>query len=238
MATSEEGTVSELFLSVIMRPVRYPVCFAALTNIYTTVEINGLDVNAVANAIGTFLNDPEVNYLYICGRRHSHADGFFEDLRNALDEEPEIQFIPRVTDIERGGPPKKIVRVTRANAVVPTRPHQHRILEFGNSVDPYDNFGSDELCSFVYCGNSEDGPVEKFACKNEDGKLCVDRRISGREPCGSCFWVPLKGKLEEPTLMDFLGGETDHETDDGIVAHPLGIPPKVYRDILSTTDSD
>lgn len=236
-AEPQPPLTSELYHSVIMRPVDFPFCFAALTNIYNTIDTNGLDVNTTANAIGCFLNNPDCNYLYIAGLSGSHADGFFADLRNALDEEPEICFHDSLDTLAGSPHPKHIVRLYDLNPQVPTKRQEHRILRFFLNTE-YDHFSPDEFSSYIFCGNGENGPIERYECKDPNNMLCVRTRFSNMRACGICFWIPIKGKLEDPILMDFIDEAPEYECDEAAVAHPLGVPPNVFKDFLSDTDYD
>lgn len=238
MEVDDPPATSELYNSVIMRPVPFPLCFAALTNIYHTIEINGLDVNTVSNAIGNFLNSEQVNFLYIAGYRGTHADFFFEDLRNTLEEEPEIGFHTSLIMLATTPFQKNVVRVYDLDPLVPTHRDNHKIIEFRRTVPQYEPFNDEEFASFIYCGNTENGPTPRYECHNPRGLLCVRRSLSNRRACGICFWIPMKGKMQEPELLGMISDSDTEDQDEAAVSYPLGTHPRVYTNYLTSTDYD
>lgn len=232
---ADSKSVSELYLSVIMTAAGYPKCFGGNSPVYADIYRNGMDNNTVANALGQFLAWNEINTLYICGRRNSHAEPFFVDLRNALDEEPELTFFESIAESKLTFSPKKIIRVRNLRREFPTLSATHRALEFRNdNLNRYKPFNRVELAAYIYCGNSQDGPLHQFECRSRDGVLCIRRRYTGIRACKVCFWVGTKARLDGVYPVNPAGAE---DVDEGVVAEPLAVPDSVFQKyILEETD--
>lgn len=231
----EDYQTSELYISIIMTPVRYPRCFGGNTNVYKIIYRNAMDNNTVANALGQFLAWSKINTLYITGTTESHGEPFFHDLRVALQEEHEIKFFQSIEEAQRSTAAKKVVRIRSLIRGFPTLTSNHRALEFRNrNYQRYRHFNREDFATYIYCGNSENGPLHQFECRSSDGVLCIRRRYTGVKACKVCFWVGRKMRLNAVTEFDPT--ELD-EIDEGIIAEPLGIPEDIYsRHIDEETD--
>ncbi|AXB73057.1 putative psittacine PAV19 [Psittacine adenovirus 1] len=228
--------MSELYLSLIMHPVQFPIICGAYTNTMYNIIANGMDENTAANALGEFFCSPLVNTLYIYGSTESHAEDFFTNLRNILSSEPELTFVESCDQLGPHLPQKRIVRVRHRMDSWPTPYSTHKILSFPIINHVYRPFCRDDFCCYLYCGNSEDGPLDIFRCRNPIGQLCIRKRFSGRRSCGICFWVPMKKRLKEPQPL--LTAEDDRFIDEGCVAEPLGVGGQFYRSRFSDVESD
>nr|WGL40778.1 hypothetical protein [Tawny frogmouth aviadenovirus A] len=234
-AVEEEKPPSDLYLSVIMTPVPYPKCFAALTPIYETLERNYLDVQPVSIALGQFLNNKTINTLYIYGEVDTNAWPFFQDMRAALEGEEELDFCSCIEEVEMSEKQKQVVFLSKYDYDIPTPSEKYWAIPLLTNK-PYTHFTREDLASLVACGNAKGGPNPKYACRSEQRMLCVRRRFIDKRTCGVCFKKPLRMRLEYP---DRLNPAKDLPLlDVGIVTEPLGIPRELYARVLSDTESD
>lgn len=228
--------MSQLFLSLIMQPVHFPILCGAYTNTLRNIRANGMDENTAAHALGEFFSSSVLNTLYISGAHDSHADRFFSNLRSVLRSEPEVVFLQYSEDLSPTTNDKRVVRVRHSVVAWPTPPSEHRVMTFPLSDRSYRPFCRDDFCCYLYCGNTEDGPYEGFRCKNPNGELCLRRRVGGGASCGRCFWVPMKKRLKEPYPP--LRGDDAYMIDEGCVAEPLGVWGKFFRLHFSDSESE
>lgn len=235
--TPEAPRVSDLFLSVIMTPTGYPRCFGGNSSTLHNLAVNGLDVCCAANAIGRFLNCEEVQFLYIIGHYGSHAHLFFQDLVSILEEEPEIDFHYNALSALRSPLPKHIVFVSSNCGGLLTPKYRHVGLWLPRTDHAsYRPITRSDFAAFVFCGNSENGPLRQWECKNPNGVLCVRRRFSGRASCRVCFWVGYKEKLAAVT--ELYPHEDLSEIDEGCFTEPLGVPGSFFTKYMDDTDVD
>lgn len=231
----DSNTTSRLFRALIFTPVNFPSCFAGTGPVKKNLDRNGLDPNVVANAIARFLILPEIKYLYIAGNSGSHACLFFEDLSEALKNEPEINICSDsdFLDLEKDG--KFIIRQFGLSNHLPTSATSHVVLQFRNTNrDFYLNFAREHLAAFVYCGNSEQGPLIAFECRSKSGIICVRRRFTNLRTCGVCFWVQEKSRLGYVTME-----KTAPKFNPEDYLHcPLRVPPYLFTDYFSDTDTE
>lgn len=233
----EEPTVSDLFLSIIMTPTGYPRCFGGNSNTLHDLAINGMDVGCAANALGRFLNSPEVKFLYIIGIYGSHADLFFANMVSVLQHEPEVDFHWNMFSAFRSPQPKQVVRVSRLGPDLPTPKNRHVGLWFTRTDhNSYRDICRHDFASFIFCGNSENGPLRQWECRSASGILCVRRRFSGMPSCPVCFWVGYKEKLAAVTELD--PREDLCEIDEGCIVEPLGVPGSFFTKYMDDTDVD
>lgn len=230
-------STSPLFNSLIMTPVQYPFCFPSITPLYRTIIREGFDINAVAHAIATFLNDPLVNHLYIAGSAQSNAARFFIDLRHAIGNEVEVGFYCGLQQLLDSNKTKRVVLLVEYEGDLPTLACEHKGLNFMRNRIGYEPFTREHLASVVYNGNCHRGPIEYYECKSLTGFICVRRRYSHTKACGVCFWMPTKGRLIGPNYSRL---RPEHDVvefiDEGVVAEPLGVTEDLFRYYVSDTD--
>ncbi len=233
-------TVSQLYVSVIMTPTLYPDCFCGSGPIQRTLLRHGFDPSSIANGLGRFLAVDEngVDFLYIVGTPQSIAESFYMDLKRCLQQENEITFHTGLNTVATAPTWKHVILLLTENGSygVPSEAYEHVILEFGHNYDAprfYLPFERGHLAAFVYCGNSNDGPIDKFRCRNPDGVMCVRRRFKGARTCGICFVIGCKHRMRAP----WVSGRFDYDTyDEGVVSDALGTPNAVFTDMFSDTD--
>lgn len=215
--------VSDLYLSIIMTHVNYPDCFGGNTAILRNIKRNHMDPAVVAHALAEFMCNPLKRYLYVTGSADSHAELFYNDLKNILQREYEVGFCEHLPLIFNMLTHKVIVRIHSTIRGFPTFPQEHVALEFNNyNIDTYEHFDREDFAAFVYCGNSDNGPISEFRCLRGDGLIC--NRHASFYSCGVCF-VKTNHRLAPVNEFYF---EDLESVDDGIVCEPLGIPHGVF----------
>lgn len=217
------------YVDLIMTPVNVPGCLAANTRIFELFKENGFDVSAVANALGRWLCYGPVDTLYIQGYNADVGRCAYEDFKAALRFMPEITPLEGTADVLRVSGKKLVLLNPFAN--VPTLPPRHVIFRFMNMIATPKRFSLYSLASFVACGNTENGPVEKYQCMEENGYLCVKAQFSNELPCGRCFSMGRKGRLRQT----WFPSDWRNFVDEGVVCEPLGMCKEVY---MWTPDSD
>ncbi|UJZ92527.1 hypothetical protein [Barthadenovirus sternae] len=217
-----------LYNSIINTTVDFPNCFAGNLQITTLLDINFANIAAVANAFGRFFTSDYINSLYIVGGDRSHALYFFNDLQCALESENELGFY--TDDMESTDGVKSIFY----KQIVPSNVSDNMIvLEFSDTSIPYEHFSRQDFASFVYCGNTEYGPIDKFACKRH--AICINRQFSHRRPCIVCNRPNRKERLKPVTILNVW---SEDYLDEGVAVEPLGIPKALFLMNFDTTDSD
>nr|WGL40780.1 hypothetical protein [Tawny frogmouth aviadenovirus A] len=230
----EEEKVSPLYLSVTMTPVRYPRCFAALTPIYKTIDRNYLDLNTVCTAIAQFLALDRISTLYICGTEEMNAWPFYQDLKLALQTEPEIGFCNSQEEMLLSQREKHVVFISNPRTELVTPLHRYWAIPL-LTKKPYQHFSREDFASLIACGNPRDGPDSNHVCASSLRVLCVRPHVGGKPTCGICFRRPLRGRLSFP--LHLRPEEDLLEIDEGIVVEPLGVSREVYTSNVSDTDS-
>lgn len=213
-----------LYEGLITQHVEWPRCYGGLTRIARIVEFNFMDKSTTSNAITRFLQDADVNTLYICGAETEHAEPFFEDLRKILHDE--VIFV-HLDEFYNDDNKKRIVRVTNRNPYLVTEVDEHVGLKLlRTEIDMYESFDRKDLASFVYAINLY-GYDKRFECQNYAGLQCLQREFSGSRECGVCFrFCPLLNANLDLDPDDAI------EIDEGVVAEPLGVPRRILTKYL------
>lgn len=216
---------SNLYLSVIMTPVPYPQCFSGYSNIQKIIERNDLDINSVANTLGEFLNSDTINYLYLMGTSGSDAEKVFNCLQMAIGTEEEMVFVRKAekTHVLRGK--KKVILCSTLKDTLRTRTREHRVLTLNRRAQPHGEISREEFASFIYCGNSSNGPMPQYRCQNRAGILCV----RGGDTCNVCFASELRPRMREVPIENLNPPLADFLLDEGIVVEPLNTCKEVFN---------
>lgn len=217
--------MSELFISLIMTPCNYPDCFAGIGPFSRICFANGININVLSNAFGRFLTRDHIRFMYICGS--THAELFFRDLLLAFSVESEVlDYHPREFSIEGG---KKIFLNRDFNYEPATLNYNHIVVRLKNSsAASYRNFSRSDLAAFVYCGNTEDGPIDFYRCVTND--ICVGGPTS--IVCDVCELVSHSGRLSNYPRFHILDFDQD---DEGCVVEPLGVPANIFKSHFEST---
>lgn len=226
-------SATDAFVDLIMTPLRSAVnCFGHNTTVCRILRENGFDVSAVANALGRWLCCGYVDTLYIQPFNYDVGVAFFNDLKNALRDIPEVTALDDLSLVLRTSGKKLALLPPYVNP--PTLPPRHLVLRFMNMTTLPRSFDRESLAGFVYCGNTEDGPLEKYRCQEEEGNLCVRAGISRELPCGKCFSNGIKGRLR--TM--WFPAATSEFIDEGVCCEPLGFSKDIYMWEQSSDESD
>lgn len=225
-------TTYNLFQSIIYTYVPFPKCFAGNGPLKSIFEINGLDPYVVANGVGRFLHDDSICFLYISGHDESHASLFFENLKTVLQNEP-ISFCSDSEQIHSAASGKIVVRHRSLNRTFKTEAPNHIVIEFRNTaVSKFLTFTKEDFAAFVYCGNSKEGPLETYKCRDRNNVMCVRRRFTNKKTCGVCFWVPEKNKMKYAIL------DKKRKLLEKSHSEPLQVPRELFAEYFSDTDTE
>lgn len=227
--------MSDIFISLIMTPCQYHKSFGGQGPFMHICYQNGLNITCMSNVFGRFLCDPDIKKLYICGpyAPGAHCHLFFYDLYAAFAIQDEAENYRPGESFSLKGTNKTILLKHPADF----RPRNYGnclILRFlcGPHIS-YREFDREDLAAFVYCGNTEDGPIDSYQCEYRD--LCVNPvcdsddedycdipdQILARSLCYPCSVMENEGRLATLTAPP---RNEDEVMDEGCFATPLGIP--------------
>lgn len=216
----------ELYNSIIYTPVDFPNCFAGNLDITTILELNFANIASVANAFARFFIYADIKKLLIVGGPNSHALNFFNDLEHALKDEKELIFSVGNFEIEDL---KSVILLRDIDETI----DNSLVLNFLDTTVPYEHFSRKDFASFIFCGNTEYGPIKHFTCKRK--VICERRLLSRIRPCTICNRPNRKERLKPVNILNVL---SEDYIDEGVAVEPLGIPKALFMMNFDLTDSD
>lgn len=203
-----------------MTPCPYPQCFAGTGPFFNICLSNGFNINVMSNALGRFMCYDYMKYLYICGGGQARL--FFEDLKLALSTNDEIDSYTR-TSFSFSGYTKTVIHDYNSNFEPISSINEHIILRFHQPSEfSYRHFNRQDLAAFIFCGNSEDGPLREYQCATND--ICV--KYPSYVRCETCETVAFRGRLSYRPRYYLQ----QIDEDEGCIVEPLGIPHKIFED--------
>lgn len=230
--TIAEMATTDAYVDLIMTPVQRPWCYGHISTVCRILRENGFDVSAAANALARWLCAGPVDVLYVQPYNWEVGNAFFEDLAAALTGFVEVNVTRNVSEVLRLSGKKLVLLPPFRNP--PTIYPRHVIFRFMNTLAPVRRFTRQCLASFVYCGNTEDGPLNKYECMEDSGLLCIRASISLEHPCGNCFSNGIKGRLRNMLVPATI----EDNQDEGVVCTPLGVHEEIYVWEPPSEDSD